>query len=312
MSDKEDFIGKLGKSLDARYAQLARDVQRLRTNRSKAQPVSVERDPTGLGEWGSLVESVAVLAAETAGVPGAAAASKVIQALIGIEDAQAAMLKQIRRDVELLRLGPFRAAREQLAIACRKGPLDEEYGHHLREAEGLLIQAIGQAASIEEASVIRFNLGLVAAVRGDEEEARYRLKESYDNCVSVTEELISRSADVKVFKRRSSAAVTAIPYAAPVVAARKYLKAEKAHNAALALESYVPFVNAVAQACNQIERAAMRPGIRLQGNLAAGYELEWIHLSSSLSGRQRRTQSRRLGNVWGGQQSLTTSSRATE
>lgn len=122
---------------------------------STARPVSVDENPTVLGNWGSVAESVAVLAAQGAGIPGADAAAKVIQALIGIEDAQSVMLKRIRRDVELLRMGPFRAAQEQLAIAHRKGRINAEYGRHLQEAEDLLVQAVAQAATIEEASVIR-------------------------------------------------------------------------------------------------------------------------------------------------------------
>src|SRR5690348_7069469 len=117
MSDENDRIGQLGKRLDAQYAKAAREIRRFRVSRTKTQPVVVEVSPTVLGEWGSLVESVGVLAATSAGVPGAAEASKVIKALCGIQDAQAAMLTCIRRDVQLLRTAPFRAAQEHLVTA---------------------------------------------------------------------------------------------------------------------------------------------------------------------------------------------------
>lgn len=70
------------KSLVLRYSQLARAVHRFGASRTKRQPV-VEVSPTVLGDWGSLVESVAVLAATSAGIPGSAEASKVIKALCG-------------------------------------------------------------------------------------------------------------------------------------------------------------------------------------------------------------------------------------
>jgi hypothetical protein len=276
VAGKEDIFRQLSKGLDAQFAQLAERTRRVRANKSKARPVSVDENPTVLGNWGSVAESVAVLAAQGAGIPGADAAAKVIQALIGIEDAQSVMLKRIRRDVELLRMGPFRAAQEQLAIAHRKGRTNAEYGRHLQEAEDLLVQAVAQAATIEEASVIRFNLGVVAAARGDEEEARYRLNESYSNCVEVTQELISRSGDVKVLKSRSTAAMLAIYWPAySVVGIRKFLKVQKAQEATIALEGYVPFVNTVARAGNAMERRATRPGIRLRRSSVEGYELEW-------------------------------------
>ena len=240
----------------------------------------VEVSPTVLGDWGSLVESVAILAATSAGVHGATEASKVILALFGIQDAQLAMLTRIRRDVELLRAGPFRAAQEQLAIASRKGPVDAEYQHHLQKAADLLVDALGQSASVEESSVIRFNLGVVAAVRGDAAEARHRLAESYRDCVGVVEELVTRATDVKVLKSRwaSSAAASsavALPGSLAYIGVLKFLKALKAHDAAIALESYVPFVNTVAQAGNAMGQAARNPGLRLRGTSQEGYELEW-------------------------------------
>jgi len=136
--------------------------------------------------------------------------------------------------------------------------------------------ALGQSASVEESSVIKFHLGVVAAVRGDATEARHRLKESYLDCVNVIEELAARSADVKVFKSRWAPTVShALPFAIYVVGVRKWVKALKAQDAASALEDYVPFVNTVARAGNAIEQAARHPGLRLRGASDEGYELEW-------------------------------------
>jgi len=196
--------------------------------------------------------------------------------LVGIEDIQVVMLKRIGRDVQLLREGPFHAAQEQLRIALRKGPMHADYGHHLSEAEDLLVSALGQAASIEEKSIVRFHLGVIEALRGDIAEARYRLKESFDDCMTVTCELSSRAGNVKVLKSRWSAAASAYaPFGIYVVAARKLLKVQKAQDAATALAAYVPFVNTVARAGNAIDQTAKRPGLILRGSSDQGYELEW-------------------------------------
>ena len=275
MAGRNDRIGQLGKLLDDQYAHLARGIRRLGANKTKRQPV-VEINPPILDAWGSLIESVVVLAATSAGIPGSAQACKVIKALCGVEEAEDVMLTCIQRDVQLVRTGPFRAAQEQLAIALREGPADAEYGHHLREAGDLLVMALGQSASVEESSVIRFNLGVVAAVRGDTAEAGYRLNESYHDCVSVIEELATRSADVKVFKSRwTSTASYSIPLGTYVIGARKLVKALKAQDAASALEGYVPFVNTVARAGNAIGQAPIHPGLSLRRASGEGYELEW-------------------------------------
>lgn len=136
--------------------------------------------------------------------------------------------------------------------------------------------ALGQSASVEESSVIEFNLGVVAAVRGDVADAQHRLNESYHDCVNVIEELVLRSADVKVFKSRwAPVAWRSVPFAGYVIGARKLVKALKAQDAASALEGYVPFVNTVARAGNAIEQAAMHPGLILRRASKGGYELEW-------------------------------------
>jgi hypothetical protein len=218
---------------------------------------------------------VAIIAATSAGVPAATEVSKVILALLGLQDAQSAMLDHIRRDVELLRAGPFRAAQEQLAIANRKSSVDAEYQHHLQRAVDLLVDALGQSASVEESSVIRFNLGVVAAVSGDAAEARHRLAESYRDCVSVVEELVTRTTDIKIIKSRWTASAAAMPGGITYIGIVKFLKALKAQDAAIALESYVPFVNTVAQTSNATEKVARNPGLRLQGTFQEGYELEW-------------------------------------
>ena len=230
--------------------------------------------------WGAIAESLVIITAGVAQVPGAAEAIKVMKALAGIEDAQAVMLQRIGSDVQLIRTGPFRAAREHLDTAMRKAEAGTEYEHHLREADDLLVQALGQCASAEESSVIQFNLGVVAAIRGDRAEARYRLKQAYEDCAKVTRELSARAADVLVFGPRETAvALIAAPIIAPItitaVAAYKYRKKEKRGQATTALRAYLPFAETVAQAHNVIEPTAILPAPQLSGDSGKGYLLKW-------------------------------------
>ncbi len=232
------------------------------------------------GSWSNLAGSVAAFAAQQSGIPGASEASQVILALIGIEDEQALMLRRIRRDVELLRLGPFRSAQEQLRIAARKGSGRPDL-YYLREAESSLVQAFGQSASAEERSVITLNLGLVEAVRGNAREAQSRLRESYGYCVTASEELVAKANDLIVSRSRGmDRLLLATHVAGPIVGLRALSKLKKAEAAAAALEGYVPFVNTVAQVGNAIQQTVKQCKLELRKVPATKttyrrYELEW-------------------------------------
>jgi len=300
MTGEEDRIRQIGKRMDAELARVAR---RLQARRRRAQPTPAVSPPVP-GSWSGLAESLSVFAAESAGVPGAGAAAQVIRALCGIENAQAAMLKSIQRDVQLLREGPFKAAQEQLRTAMRKGPSNSGYAHHLREAEDLLISALTQSASIEESSVIRFYLGVVAIVNGNVREARYRFVESYRDCVNVTEELASKAADVKVLKNRWTAAAMAyLIYPGVVIGTRKWLKALKSQEASLALESYIPFVNIVARSATRWRETQRNQGCDCGVTLTK--VTNWNGFSLSVRPFSRWAELRSIGSMTGTQRSGT-------
>jgi hypothetical protein len=231
--------------------------------------------------WSNLASSVAAFATQLSGIPGAAEASQVILALSGIEDEQATMLRRIQSDVALLRMGPFRSAREHIQTAERKGSAHPDYQGHLREAVSLLIQALGQSASAEERSVVTFNLGLVEAVRGDAREALSRLEESYSYCVTASREVAAKANNVAILRgKKSDAVLVAVPYLGQLVIVRSARKLRKADEAAAALGGYVLFVNTVAQADNAILQTAKRSELKLREVPGSRtkyrrYELEW-------------------------------------
>lgn len=238
---------------------------------------------TGLSDrsvaWGSLAQSLVSLG--TAAVPGSTEVIQVIRALCGIENAQAVLLQRIGHDVELIRTGPFRAAREHLATAMRKSAAGTEYEGHLVEAENLLIQALGQCASAEESSLIQFNLGVVAAIRGDRAEADYRLKQAYRDSVKVTLELSKRASDTRFAKNpKARAALVWMSFSylgLPIVIA-KVAQLKRARAARSKLVAYLPFAEATARAHNAITPAEALPEPRLR-RLGKGFHLEWPNTS---------------------------------
>ncbi len=231
--------------------------------------------------WSNLASSVVAFASQQSGIPGASEASQVILALCGIEDAQATMLRRIKSDVSLLRMGPFHSARVHLQTADRKGSAHPDYQYHLREAVSLLIQAFGQSASAEERSVVTFNLGLVEAVRGDAQEAQSRLEESYGYCITASQELVAKANNLAVMRnRRIDTILVATHLFGPFVIMRSVRKLKKADEAAAALEGYVPFVNTVTQAANAIQQTVKQSMLKMREVPGTSteyrrYELEW-------------------------------------
>lgn len=231
--------------------------------------------------WSNLASSLVAFASQQSGISGASEAAQVILALCGIEDEQATILRCIQSDVALLRVGPFRSAREHLQTADRKGFAHPDYQYHLREAVNLLIQALGQSASAEERSVVTFNLGLVEAVRGDAREAQSRLEESYGYCVTASQELVDMANNLAILRsRRIDTVLVAIPFIGQLFILRSSRKLKKADKAAAALKGYVPFVNTVTQAGNAIQQTGEKRELKLRevpGTFTEyrRYELKW-------------------------------------
>jgi hypothetical protein len=208
--------------------------------------------------WGSITESLILFAA--AEVPGAAEVIKIIKALAGIEDTQAVLLQRVGHDVRLIRLGPFHSAREHLETAGRNIENPAEYEHHLREAQDRLIDAVGRCDSPVESSVVRFNLGVVAAVRGNHQEARVQLHQAYEASVKAANNLNQQASNLSDEWVRALAASVVLVWPAPVLgsvlALRAVTKINKAQQVTETLKMYVPFAKTVAQAYNTFDPTA--------------------------------------------------------
>jgi hypothetical protein len=159
--------------------------------------------------------------------------------------------------------------RPHLETAMRQAEKSQEYEHHLQRANDLLIDALGQSGSVKESSVIKFNLGVVAAIRGDRAEARYRLKQAQRDCRKVSDEL-ARAARVRVRLDPKASLPLLVP------AALLSSSLDKGGNrATIALKAYLPFAATVAEAHNAIDPSAVIPVPQLNGDSVKGFVLEW-------------------------------------
>ena len=228
--------------------------------------------------WGSITESLILFAA--AEVPGAAEVIKIIKALVGIENTQTALLQRVRRDVRLIRFGPFHSAREHLETAGRNTGNPAECEHHLRESQNRLIDAVGMCSSFEETSVVRFNLAVVAALRGNYPEARVQLQQAYEASVKATNDLGQQASSLSEEWGRALTASVVLIWPAPVVgsvlALRAAYKINKAQQVTKTLKMYLPFTDTVAQAYKTFDPTAEVLAPRLDGLNG----LKWADLKS--------------------------------
>jgi hypothetical protein len=248
----EDQWQQIGKQLDDALRLATKWTQkRLKRTGDPPLPIAENREMAGY-KWSGLASAVASYAIAASAVPGADSAINVLKALYGVEDAQAAMLSSIDRQVRLLREGPFRSGQLLLHEAGRVGPADEEYSDFLAKARERFYDAHGLAASVQERALIELHLGIVAALINKPADARHWLSKCYESCTQVVEALTSKSQNIKILhSRKTTAALTLSAYGLYVIPV-KLKKVWNAELAAGALESFVPFVNCAANSLNAV------------------------------------------------------------
>lgn len=275
------FVSKR-QMVDRTLARIARRLEKRRVRGEQQMPVVIQ-PVSAPSQWIGVAKAASALADAVSGTHLAGLAVKLLEAISGAQDAQNALLASIARDVNLIRVGPFRAAREHLSSACYYGPQHPDYQHELLEARDCLVTALGQAASEDEQSFIRYHLGLVGLLRGDTEEAKRQLTASYQLCQKVISGLIEMLQDKdKVAAHPFSAKYFFVGGLGGLVGggAAQYVKGKLTYlrfdyGAATMLAGYAPFVNAVARTLNAAAGAATLPGLAFQGDFVRGYELDW-------------------------------------
>jgi hypothetical protein len=193
-------------------------------------------------------------------------------------------VRRIRGDVDLIRTGPFHSAREYLEIAIRRASDGADYVHYLQKAEDQFIQALGLCASMEESSVVQYNLGVVAAARGDRHEACHRLKQAYIYSVKLVNELGRGSYGVYMNdslvwadQTRRFTSALAIGYWP-----KTHVFTGEDREATAALKAYIHFADAIASAYKAIDPTATVSGPRLRELTLdeKAYRLEWTQIPS--------------------------------
>lgn len=244
---------KLGR-VDKELLRAAHWAERRSVHSSSGLPVTTSEDEPK-ARWMGVASAFEQYAVEISGVPGASSAVGVLSALYGVEDAQAAMLGTIERNVSLLREGPFQSGRLLLREAGRVGAADPEYQHFLSTARDHFYDARGVAASVQERAIVEFYLGTVYALDGRPKDAEYWLQQAYDSARSVVTSLASEARDVKVLHSKSSTAALSYIYpAGALVIPAKLKKVWAAEHASSALEAFAPFVNCVVRSLNSLSK----------------------------------------------------------
>jgi hypothetical protein len=115
-------------------------------------------------------------------VPGGTEAVDLLMKLAGVEDAQLKLLKymyqdmkDMRQDLEIIRLGPFRSAIINLNSAGRIGREDKAWEKYVTEASREFTTAITQAKNVVEQSHAEFGCGITCLLQGDRVNAQVHL-----------------------------------------------------------------------------------------------------------------------------------------
>lgn len=272
----KDQWGELGEGLDGALGQAAKWMQKRRKRTPDRSLAIVDSDAVAGGKWSGLASAVEGYAVAVSGASAAGPAITLLKALYGVEDAQAAMLSSIDRQVRLLREGPFRSGQLLLREAGRVGPTaGAEYSEFLAKAKDRFYDAHGLAASIQERALVEFHLGLVAFLTGKDADAKHWLGKCYESCVQVVDELASKSKNIKVLRsRKTTAALTLSTYGLYIIPV-KLKKVWNAELAASALDSFTPFVNCVAGSLNAASGDRQAPTIQFQAADQGTYELRY-------------------------------------
>jgi len=227
------------------------------------------------GRWMDVSRAVATFARSVPGLPaGAGPATALLQALYGIEDPQAVMLRSIDRNVKLLREGPFQSGQLLLSEVRRKGESDPEYGRLLRHARDHFFDAWGLSASIQERALVEFYLACTYALEGSRPDAEHWLAQSYASARVVVIELGSHVQNTKVLHSQKAVAATYLTmYPSLVILPAKLRKVWKSERAAKALSEFLPFENCVANSLNSLSPSSKAEVMELVAVSEGAWEL---------------------------------------
>jgi hypothetical protein len=267
------FFPNLGRRIDDSLGKAAHWTQQRRAKSRSGLPAITPGQASDPGVW--LGVAGAMAKGGMANIPGAEAAMGVLRALYQLEDAQAAMLAAIQRDVRLIREGPFRSGQLLLQEAGRLRTGDSRYEEFLRDAVTRFYDAHGLAVSLQERSVVEFHLGILWYLLGKTDDSRHWLEQSYGDARHVVSELAVQAGEVKVLHKESTVAALTYFYPAGMfVLPAKLKKVWNAQRAVTALQAFLPFVRTIASCANLLPSGTVLPGLQLVPLPDGKYNLE--------------------------------------
>jgi hypothetical protein len=223
-----------------------------------------------LAKWTVLGKAVAALA----GMPGGGEMVNVLNAAVGVEDAQSRTLRSIDTNVKLLVSGPYRAGRTRLQEAQRVGISDASYREFLEGAKERFYDAHGQAPSVQARSMIEYHLGVTWLLLGSTKDALYWFSQSHTTAVSVIDKLVHQSRNIRVLNSQgATVALSYFYYVGVFVAAAKFRRVWDAELAREALAEYIPFVGCVAQSYNSLVDDQELPAFEIMTRGDEGFDL---------------------------------------
>lgn len=206
-----------------------------------------------LGRWSGLASAVSNYAITTGGLTGVRDLLPVLHALVGSNEAQAGLLKQIDAKVEALVLGPYETGRTHLREAERVGEEDETQREHIEQAKNCFYQAHGQSVTVQSRALVEYHLGVTWLLLARRKDAKFWLAQSHGSAITVVNELADRTHDVRVLHSSGTTAAASYFYPAGIVVlGMKFKKMIAAEQSKQALIEYVPFVGCAAKSHNSL------------------------------------------------------------
>jgi hypothetical protein len=176
-----------------------------------------------------------------------------IQAIEGVQDAQAEMLNAIHADVDLLRLQAFRSGKLRLHEVARVDPRSGRRTTLLNEAASQFLDAEPMCSCLEEGAVNQLYLGLTFGLLSNRDDASYWLGASAACGTAAARAFAEAAGNIKVLKSNKAVAVTALLfYPAGAIFLLKKKKKQEGHAAADALGEFLPFVNTAVSCHNAL------------------------------------------------------------
>lgn len=215
-------------------------------------------------KWFAIASSVAKFGPVHSSLPNSEHVLEMVKRLYGIEEEQSRVLHSIDTNVKLLKEGPFRAGRLLLRESERLGDRDEESRRLLESAKDKFYDAHPLAASVQERALVEMHLGLVWLALGRDQDARYRLEQSYQSARVVVDTLTKQAGNVKVLKTKWATTALSIYYPAGLfVIPFKLKRLWNADRASTALAEFLPVLNTVAASLNSLNTKPVVPTLHL-------------------------------------------------